>query len=72
MVVVPGEEGLFFPRVTSPFEPGGACLGDIVLGNGCMLCCVCRVEESQHSPVVIEIVLFCFFFVPRVHKDTAP
>lgn len=31
------------------------CLGTFC-GKGSMLCCVCRVQESRHTPTVIEIV----------------
>lgn len=65
---------LYFFRVTSPFEPFGAFWGTFC-GNGCMLFCVCRVEESQRTPAVIEFFFFfffsSFFFVRRTKPQKA-
>lgn len=63
---------LYFFRVTSSFEPFGAFWGTFC-GNGCLLFCVCRVEESQRTPAVIEFFFFfsSFFFVRRTKPQKA-
>lgn len=70
MLLLSREMCFIFFRVTSPF---GAFWGTFC-GNGCMLFCVCRVEESQRTPAVIEFLFFfpsSFFFVRRTKPQKA-
>lgn len=51
---------MYFFQGDLPFWTWRSLFGDILWKKGCMLCRVCRVEESQHARRDWDC--FCFFF----------